>query len=280
MSGLCLRLRESPLPLVDASPLRPEALLGRPATEVERIELACGARRLPLAELFKIAPGPADTLVIEGDARALRGLGRGATRGRILVIGDAGDHLGAELAGAEIEVRGHAGDHLAAGMVAGRIHIRGDVGDRAGAAPPGGGSGLAGGVVLVEGRMGAWAGDRMRRGVLVGCGGIGPFAGAFMLGGTILALGPVGPDPGLSMRRGTLLCREGAEVPPTFRDDGVHEFLWLALLARYVRAERGMDAVPMGRMRRFSGCASVGGAGELLVPATPGRGAKRRVGGT
>jgi formylmethanofuran dehydrogenase subunit C len=276
VTGLVLRLRQ-PLPCpVDASPLQPEALLGRAETEVARIGLVCGGRRLPLGEIAAFGRGPEGTLVIEGDARSLRHLGNGATRGRILVAGDAGDHLGAGLAGAEIEVRGSAGDHLAAGMVAGRIRVRGGAGDFACAAPPGGGFGMRGGLVVVDGPIGARAGDRMRRGVLVGLGGIGAFAGAFMLGGTLLVSGPVGRDPGLSMRRGTLLFTDGAEAPPTFRDDGAHDFLWLALLSRYLRAEAGIDPLPAGRMRRFAGCASVGGAGELLVPAR--RGGRRRAG--
>lgn len=276
MSGWSLRFREPPSVLLDASPLLPERLIGMTEREIASLAVTYGGRQVPLGELAEIRAGPADTLVIEGSNRKVRAIGRGATRGHLVVEGDAGDLAGEGLTGGRIEVRGSAGDRLAAGMQAGLVEVRGDAGDFACAAAPGG-EGAKGGVVLVAGRVGARAGDRMRRGVLLCQGGIGDFAGAFMLGGTIVALGPAGGEAGFAMRRGSLLLLGGGAAPgPTFRDDGVHEFLWLALLERHLAEAAGLHLALPRRLRRLAGCASVGGKGELLLPDGRQRGLRVR----
>ncbi|GBD44674.1 Formyltransferase/hydrolase complex Fhc subunit C [bacterium HR40] len=262
--GWILRFREPPAVTVDASPLLPERLCGTGEREVAAIPLQYGRARVALGDLCVLSVGPPQTLVIEGSNHKVRGIGRKASRGTLIVDGDAGDLVGEGLCGARIEVRGSVGDRLASGMQAGVIEVSGAAGDFACAALPGGES-TAGGIVRIGGRTGARAGDRMRRGVLVCEGGAGALTGAFMLGGTIVVRGDLGRDPGFAMRRGSLIALDApTEAPATFRDDGAHEFLWLALLERHLRETAGLDLCLPRRLRRFSGCASVGGRGELL----------------
>ena len=52
-------------------------------------------------------------------------IGRGMTRGRITIMGNAGMHLGAYMKGGAIEVSGNASDWLGAEMSGGLIRIRG-----------------------------------------------------------------------------------------------------------------------------------------------------------
>ena len=125
---------------------------------------------------------------------------------------------------------------------------------------------MMGGWLLATGKLGARAGDRMRRGVIAAAGGAGAHTGARMIGGTIVIGGAVGPEPGYGMKRGTLVL----PTPPprmlaTFADDGAHEFPWLRLLAAELECRGALLPGPASRRRRWTGCASTGGLGELLV---------------
>jgi formylmethanofuran dehydrogenase subunit C len=122
--------------------------------------------------------------------------------------------------------------------------------------------------VLIGGDAGDRVGDRMRRGLIAVAGGLGDFAASRMIGGTIMALRGCGADPGYAMRRGTLLLgARPPELPPTFADNGRHALPWLRLLAREL-AELAPGLHPPGeRVERWTGCASVGGMGEILIAA-------------
>ena len=75
-----------------------------------------------------------DELEIRGDADKVKWIGRGMTRGRITIDGNAGMHLGAYMKGGTIEVSGNASDWLGAEMTGGLIRIRGNAGGQVGAA--------------------------------------------------------------------------------------------------------------------------------------------------
>ena len=77
-----------------------------------------------------------------------------------------------------------------------------------------------------------------------------------------------GADPGYAMRRGSLLL---GHAPPnllaTFADNGTHELPWLRLLARQLAALEPAVELSTVRVARWTGCASTGGKGEILVAA-------------
>jgi formylmethanofuran dehydrogenase subunit C len=253
---------------VDASHLLPATLAGKGAAELEKLRLRVGNREEPLGELAEVAAGDIDTLVIEGASAGLDRLGRHLRAGRIEIHGDVGAYLGQGMSGGRIELSGSAGVYAAAGMRGGTIRVAADAGDFLGAALPGDPSGMAEGVVLVGGDAGDRVGDRMRRGLIAVAGRLGDFPASRMIGGTVLGLHGCGADPGFAMRRGTLILgREPPNLLGTFADNGAHELPWLGLLARQLAAMEPPMALPTTRVARWTGCASAGGKGEILVAA-------------
>ena len=105
-----------------------------------------------------------DELEIRGDARNVKWIGRGMTRGRILIQGNAGMHLGAYMKGGTIEVTGNASDWVGAEMSDGLIRIRGNAGGQVGAAYRGSASGMQDGTILDRrlGRHRSWDADETR----------------------------------------------------------------------------------------------------------------------
>lgn len=268
MSPLRLRFKTAVRTPLDAGGLTPEALAGMGAREIAALPLRAGNGVIPLGDLAEIHPGDLETLVIEAAFPALDRLGRGMRRGRIEIYGSVGAYLGQAMTGGRIELFGSAGPYAAAGMKGGVIHIQANAGDRLGAALPGDMHGMLDGTVIVGGDAGERLGDRMQRGLIVVSGRIGDLPASRMIGGTILALGGCGTAPGCGMRRGTLLLAQQPEsLLATFADNGTHTLPWLGLLARHVAAlHRPLD-LDLARVRRWTGCASTGGKGEILVAA-------------
>ena len=116
---------------------------------------------------------------------------------------------------------------------------------------------------------GAETGRRLRRGLVIVGGDAGAACGAEMVAGTIVIGGGTGTLAGAAMRRGSIFALGGAlRVGATFADCGVHDLIFLRLLARHLTAlGLGSLAARLGPLRRWMGDAAVGGTGELLVPA-------------
>lgn len=268
MSAVRLRfVTETKLP-VDARQLSPAKLAGKSAAELEGLRLLVGNRELPLGELAEVTEGDSAILQIEGAFAGLDRLGHGMTEGRIEAYGDVGAYLGQGMSGGRIELFGSAGVHAAAGMRGGTIHITANAGDFLGAALPGDPAGMAEGVVMVGGDAGDRVGDRMRRGLIAVHGRTGDYPASRMIGGTIVALRGCGIDPGYAMRRGSLyLGHEPGNMLGTFAANGTHELGWLRLLSRLMAAQEPPLALPGIRVELWTGCASVGGKGEILVSA-------------
>ena len=247
--------------------LIPERLAGLSAAAIERLPLALGKRRQAVADWFRVEPSDGAALEIEGDCRRLDKLGGGMSEGLLRIQGEAGAYLGIGMSGGTIAVSGSAGYGAATAMRGGLLRIAGDAGDALGGALPGARGGMRDGTVLVAGHAGAEAGRRLRRGLLVIGGDAGSCCGAEMVAGTIVLAGRAGAFAGAAMRRGSILALGGVErVGPTFAGGGVHDLIFLRLLARHLTA-LGLDGVAtrLGGLRRWTGDAAVGGAGELLV---------------
>jgi formylmethanofuran dehydrogenase subunit C len=247
--------------------LIPERLAGLSLAATERLPLALGNRRQAVADWFRVEPGDGATLEIVGDCRRLDKLGGGMSEGTLSIRGDAGAYLGIGMSGGTIAVAGSAGYGAATAMRGGLLRIAGDAGDALGGALPGAAGGMRDGTVLVAGRAGAEAGRRLCRGLIVIGGDAGACCGAEMIAGTIVVAGRSGALAGAAMRRGSILALGGvSRIGPTFADSGVHDLIFLRLLGRHLAA-LGLDgmATRLGRLRRWTGDAAVGGAGELLV---------------
>ncbi len=262
-----LRLQvSSPIP-VEADSLSPDKVAGLTRDQVRALPLFHGNKPKTVGDFFEVEGDGAETLELTGDLSRFKKVGQGMERGRLVVRGDAGMHLGAEMRGGEIEVFGSAGDWAGAEMRGGLIHVHGDAGNRAGAGYRGSEIGMRRGAILIDGGAGLEIGAFMRRGLIAVGGGAGDFAGAYMVAGSILVFGALGARAGAAMRRGTLLTLQAAELLPTFRDAGVQRFTFLKLLIEPLR-RRGMkvpEGVERAPFRRYVGDAVELGLGEILV---------------
>lgn len=252
---------------LEAECITPERLAGLSVAEIERLPLQQGNTSVPLAEFFSVRSGPeGEEIHIEGDCARVKWLGTGMTRGRLIVHGNAGMHVGAEMRGGEIHVHGNAADWAGAEMRGGLLHIRGNVGNLAGAAYRGAPVGMRGGTLLVEGHAGNEVGAHQRRGLIAIGKDTGDFAGVGMIAGTILVFGTLGQRAGAGMKRGTIAVFGGRPVPlPTFHLACEYQPTFLALYLKQLR-ELGFPVprdVP-SLVRRYCGDVVALGKGELL----------------
>ncbi len=258
---------------VSADDLLPEALAPLSPAERARWPLRVGNGSVPLAELFRIDGSSDDGhLVLEGDLRQVRGLGRGMTAGSISIRGDVGAELGAEMAGGTIEVEGSVGDWAGAGLRGGHLRVKGNAGRFLGAAYPGSRSGMREGVILIEGSVGDDAGLAMRRGLIAIAGESGEGLGRALIAGSLFAFGPVGRLAGAGMKRGTLAlfgltAPSNPELLPTFAPSGRSRPPFLTIYLRRLR-QWGFpvpESAFAGTLDRYNGDLGTRGQGEVLI---------------
>jgi len=238
--------------------------------EIERFEIFHGNRKIPLAEMFRVAGDPGDReFEFEGDLAGVHWIGAQMHAGRITVHGPAGRHVGSEMRGGEIHVEGDCGGWVGAEMADGLIHVRGRAGHLVGAAYRGSPRGMTGGTILVDGDAGNEIGLSMRRGLIAIGGAAGDMLGFNMLAGTVLVAGDAGIRPGAGMRRGTL-CLLGPSPPPllpSFRYACTARPEVVAMLLRHVRA-KGLpipDELLTAEVDLYNGDLVALGRGEIFV---------------
>ncbi len=264
---ITLTLKEQPNVPLEAESLSPDVTAGLALAEVRALPVFLGKRQLRLDDFFSVEGEGGDELEIRGDAHQVKWIGRGMTRGRINVVGNAGMHLGAYMKGGTIEVSGNASDWVGGEMTDGLIHIHGNAGGQAGAAYRGSLAGMRGGAILIEGSAGLELGSRMKRGVIAVKGLVKDFAGLQMKGGTIFLLGGAEIRTGAWMIRGTIVSLGPIRLLPTFTYACRYNPTFLRLYARQL-GPFGFSipyAIQDGAYRRYTGDASVPGKGELLL---------------
>lgn len=257
---------EPPVPL-EAEVLSPDVLAPLAHQEICALQLWLGKRQCRLDEFFDVEGERSDELLIQGNNAGVKWIGRGMTRGRVTVAGNAGMHLGAYMTGGEIECHGNASDWVGGEMTGGLIRVRGNAGGQVGAAYRGSLSGMKGGAIVVEGSAGMEIGMRMRRGLIAVKGPARDFAGLQMKGGTIFLLGGAEIRTGAWMVRGTIVSLKPLRLLPTFAYACAYQPTFLRLYARHLQP-LGFS-IPYGpsegAYRRYTGDTSVPGKGELLV---------------
>ncbi|HTU16730.1 MAG TPA: formylmethanofuran dehydrogenase subunit C [Gemmataceae bacterium] len=265
-----LTLKESPNVPLEAECLSPDVIAPLRRDEIAALPVFLGKRQHRLEDFFTVEGDGGDELEIHGDVGRVKWIGRGMTRGKITLRGNAGMHLGAYMKGGSIEVRGNAGDWVGAEMKGGLIRIVGDAGGQIGAAYRGSLAGMNGGTILVEGSAGIEIGMRMRRGVIAIKGPVRDFAGLQMKGGTLFLLGGAELRTGAWMIRGTIVSGKPIPLLPTFAYDCTYQPAFLRLYTRYLHTLGLSLPCPPGDggYRRYSGDAAVPGKGELLVCPT------------
>jgi formylmethanofuran dehydrogenase subunit C len=270
---ITLILKEQPAVPLEAEVLTPDIMAGLSHAAVRALPVHLGKRQSRLDDFFEVEGADSEELEIRGDARNVKWIGRGMTRGRVTIRGNAGMHLGAYMKGGAIEVFGDASDWLGAEMAAGLIHIHGNAGGQVGAAYRGSMKGMRNGTILIEGSAGLEVGSRMRRGTIAVRGPVRDFAGLQMKGGTLFLLGGAEIRTGAWMIRGTIVSLKPIRLLPTFSYACTYNPTFLHLYAKYLQ-KLGF-AIPAdshaGAFRRYVGDTAVPGKGELLVwqPSSP-----------
>ncbi len=267
MSTTTLTLKERPHVPLEAELLSPDVLAPLTHEEVRALPVVLGKRQRRLDDFFAVEGAGSEHLVLRGDAGRVKWIGRGMTRGRITIEGNAGMHLGAYMKGGTIEVSGDASDWVGGEMSDGLIHIRGSAGGQVGAAYRGSLKGMKGGTILIEGSAGIELGMRMRRGVIAVKGPVRDFAGLQMKGGTIVLMGGAEIRTGAWMVRGTIVSLQPLRLLPTFAYACAYQPAFLRIYAKSLQA-RGFS-LPLesegGAYQRYTGDTSVPGKGEILV---------------
>ena len=264
---ITLTLKNQPSVPLEAEAISPDAMAGLANNAIRGLPVFLGKRQCRLDEFFDVDGAASEELTICGDAGKVKWIGRGMSRGRIAVEGNAGMHLGAYMKGGRIDVAGNASDWVGAEMTGGFIHIKGNAGGQAGAAYRGSLAGMKDGTILIEGSAGLEVGMRMRRGLIAIRGPVRDFCGLQMKGGTIFLLGGAEIRTGAWMFRGTIVSLKPIRLLPTFAKACRYNPTFLRLYARRLQAlgfEIPVEA-GQGAYERFAGDTAVPGKGEILI---------------
>jgi formylmethanofuran dehydrogenase subunit C len=274
MSKITLTLKELPVVPLETEVLTPDVVAPLDRAAVSALPVFLGKRQYRVEDFFLVEGEGGDNLEIRGDASRVKWIGRGMTRGRLTITGNAGMHLGAYMKGGTIEVTGNASDWVGAEMTGGLIHIRGNAGGQIGAAYRGSPWGMNGGTILIDGAAAIEVGMRMKRGTIAVRGPVRDFAGLQMKGGTIFLLGGAEIRTGAWMVRGTIVALKPIHLMPTFAYACAYNPSFLRIYAKQLQGlgfSIPCDAAE-GAYSRYSGDAAVPGKGEILVwqPSRPG----------
>jgi formylmethanofuran dehydrogenase subunit C len=266
-SKIVLTLKEQPTVPLEAENISPDVMAGLGNAALRQLPVWLGKRQCKLADFFDVEGEASEEIELRGDAAKVKWIGRGMTRGRLTVVGNAGMHLGAYMRGGAIEVTGNASDWVGAEMRRGFIRIHGNAGGQIGAAYRGSMSGMNEGTILIGGSAGLEVGMRMKRGIIAVAGPVRDFAGLQMKGGTIFLLKGAELRTGAWMIRGTIVSLAPVPLLPTFSMACTYQPTFLRLYVKHLQSlgfpvpAQAMDA----EYERHVGDTSVPGKGELLI---------------
>ncbi|MBX9679746.1 MAG: formylmethanofuran dehydrogenase subunit C [Gemmataceae bacterium] len=262
-----LTLKQRPHIPLEAEVLTPDRLAFKTRDEIAALPLVLGKRQVRVDDYFDVEGDGSHELEIHGDVGRVKWIGRGMTRGRIVIRGNAGMHLGAFMSGGAIEVDGNASDWVGGEMRGGLIRVTGNAGGQIGAAYRGSMSGMRDGTILIGGTAGLEVGMRMKRGIIAIRGKVKDFAGLQMKGGTIVLMSGAEIRTGAWMVRGTIISLAPLRLLPTFAFTSAYDPTFLNLYSKCL-APYGFALPRAGKegiYRRYMGDSAVPGKGELLV---------------
>ncbi|MEO2016220.1 MAG: formylmethanofuran dehydrogenase subunit C [Fuerstiella sp.] len=264
---ITLHLKQPPSVPLEAEVLSPNTMAELSNSEIRALIVYHGKRQVPLEEFFDVDGERSDDLVIHGDLKKVRWIGRAMSQGSVTVHGSVGMHLGAYMKGGRIEIHGDASDWMGAEMKNGFIRVHGNVGGQIGAAYRGSLAGMKNGTIIVDGSAGLEVGMRMRRGTIILGGPAKDFTGLQMKGGTIILQSGAEIRTGAWMNRGTIISMKPVQMMPTFTDANEFNPTFLNVYAKQLK-QYGIDlpfAASQGTYQRYAGDLSVPGKGEILV---------------
>lgn len=264
---ITLTLKEEPSVPLEAEAITPDVLASLANDAIRALPVYLGKRQCRVDDFFAVDGERSDELQIRGDARKVKWIGRGMTRGRITIAGNAGMHLGSYMEGGSIDVSGDVSDWLGAQMSGGSIHVGGNAGGQAGAAYRGSQIGMRDGTIVIDGSAGLEVGMRMKRGTIVIGGAVRDFAGLQMKGGTIVLGGGAELRTGAWMIRGTIVSLKSIPLLPTFAYASTYIPTFMRLYARHLGTLHFTlpHKEQEGAYQRYTGDTSVPGRGEILI---------------
>jgi formylmethanofuran dehydrogenase subunit C len=231
------------LPL-EADTVTPSHFAGKKLEAIRELPVLQGNRTLPLKEFFDITGRTGKTVdetevVVSGDLRKVKMIGKGMDGGRVTVEGNVGMYLGAEMISGRIVVNGSVDAWAAAEMQGGNIQINGNAGDYLCAGLRGSADGMTGGRVYVAGDVGREMASHMRKGFIAVRGNVGAMAAARMKGGSIVIVGNVAERLGVEATRGMIFVLGKIDsVLPTYRLSGRSEREFVSYYIRYLKSRR------------------------------------------
>jgi formylmethanofuran dehydrogenase subunit C len=266
MIALTLKEPVEGVPL-EAEAICPDVMAGLDNGAVRALPVYLGKRQCRIDDFFTVEGEASDEIEIRGDLKKVRWIGRGMTRGRIAITGNAGMHLGAYMKGGTIDVTGSASDWVGGEMSGGLIRIGGNAGGQIGAAYRGSPRGMTDGTIVVGGSAGLEIGMRMKRGLIAIGGPVRDFAGLEMKGGTILLQSGAELRTGAWMNRGTIISLRPIPLLPSFLYSSRYVPSFMGVLVKHL-ASLGIS-LPIDskavNYQRFVGDTSVVGKGEILI---------------
>ncbi|MGD9394860.1 MAG: formylmethanofuran dehydrogenase subunit C [Candidatus Thorarchaeota archaeon] len=239
-----LSLREAPDIPLEADTITPTHFAGKSAKEIGEILVQKGNETLKLKDFFDISgesgPTPDETeILVKGDLKKVKMIGKGMNGGRITVEGDTGMYLGAEMIAGRIHVKGSVGPWAAAEMEGGNIQIEGDAADYLCAGYRGSTDGMKGGRVYVAGDVGREMAAHMRKGFIAVKGNVGPQSAIRMMGGTIIVVGDMAERVGVQATKGMIFCLGKLDsLFPTYKFSGSSEREFINYYLRYLKDRR------------------------------------------
>src|SRR5436305_1522513 len=107
---ITLTLKEQPVVPLEAENIAPDVVQSLSHAQIKALPVYLGKRCCRLDDFFAVEGEASAQITIRGDGSKVKWIGRGMTRGRISIIGNAGMHLGAYMKGGAIQVSGDGSD--------------------------------------------------------------------------------------------------------------------------------------------------------------------------
>src|SRR5438094_7436865 len=90
---ITLTLKESPAVPLEAETLSPDVVASLTNDQIRALPVYLGKRQCRLDDFFSVKGEAGEELEIRGDAGRVKWIGRGMTKGRVTIHGNAGMHL-------------------------------------------------------------------------------------------------------------------------------------------------------------------------------------------
>ncbi|MHA1907268.1 MAG: formylmethanofuran dehydrogenase subunit C [Candidatus Thorarchaeota archaeon] len=229
---------------IEADTVTPSHFAGKSLAEIGALPVQHGNQSLELKEFFDIKGEAGETaddteIIVEGDLKKVKMIGKGMNGGKITVNGDVGMYLGAEMIAGRIHVKGSVDAWAAVEMQGGNIQIEGDAADRLCAGYRGSLEGMSGGRVYVAGNAGREMAASMRKGFIAVKGNVAELAAARMQGGTIVVCGDLAERAGVGAKKGMIFVLGKLDsLIPTYLPSGTSEREFTNYYINYVKSRR------------------------------------------